>query len=131
MADITTIRAKIKVALDEQVRLVNLASLSLQSKIQAALDEADAVINPTPTPVVSSTITFTEGTPARVSVAGLMPSGADRYHGGWEVQVNGFPNTDNHDFNWLPGVYFDPATQEMVYDGSPMSLNTQGGVLHS
>lgn len=71
----------------------------------------------------STTIEFTEGVPARISVASLLPAGADRYHGGWEVQVGG--STPNSALNYLPGVNFDAATRSITYDGSPLSANPE------
>lgn len=69
--------------------------------------------------MAGKTITFTEGVPQRISIADVLPAGADRYHGGYEACGSGYAPP----YQYLPGVYFDPKTKEMVYDGSKMSLN--------
>jgi hypothetical protein len=70
-------------------------------------------------------INFTEGVPARVSVAHLLPPGADRYHGGYYDMIPGSVSVAD----FIQGISFDPATLEIVYDGSPLAANSYNGKL--
>jgi hypothetical protein len=71
----------------------------------------------------STTIEFTEGVPARVSVASLLPAGADRYHGGYYDMIPGTSSVAD----FIQGLSFDNKTLELVYDGSPLSANSYNG----
>lgn len=75
----------------------------------------------------TTTIEFVEGVPARVSVASLLPTGADRYHGGYYDMIPGSSSVDDH----IQGLSFDPATRELVYDGSPLSANSYNGTIYA
>lgn len=74
-----------------------------------------------------TTINFTEGVPARISVASLLPGGADRYHGGFYDMTVGTASVDAH----IQGMSFDPATLELVYDGTPLSANSYNGTVYA
>lgn len=71
---------------------------------------------------VPGEILFNEGIPARISVAALLPV-ADRYTGGFYCRIPNVYSVSDQ----LPGVTFDAATKELVYDGQPLANNSYAG----